>query len=182
MAVFIARNRAGKTSSRILDILVNIPLIVPSIALGVSMGIFWKNFAFIPEIGLIIFAHLSITYPYFVRSMTAAIQRVNMDFEDAAKTLGSKPFRVFRTIILPLTKYSLFSGTIMMFARSIDETGATLAVVTTLKTAPVLLVQWVRQQVPATASEIGLGAGFLVAFSFIILLVLRFIVRGKGRY
>ena len=182
MAVFIARNRAGKTLSRILDIIVNIPLIVPSIALGVSMGIFWKNFVFIPEIGLIIFAHLSITYPYFVRSMTAAIQRVNMDFEDAARTLGAKPFRVFRTIILPLTKYSLFSGIVMMFARSVDETGATLAVVSRLKTVPVLLVEWVKQQVPVTSSEMGLGAGFLVIFSLGILLILRFIVKGRGRY
>jgi len=179
MAVLIARKRVGKILPAILDILVNVPLIVPSIALGASMSIFWRNFAFIPEIGLLIFAHLSITYPYFVRAMAAAIERIDMDLENAARILGAKPFTVFKTIILPLTKYSLFAGAIMMFARSVDETGATLAV-TTLKTAPVLLVDWVKHNVPAT--PIGLGCAFLIIFSFAVLLVLRFIVRGRGRY
>jgi thiamine transport system permease protein len=181
MAVLIARKRVGKILPAILDILVNVPLIVPSIALGASMSIFWRNFAFIPEIGLLIFAHLSITYPYFVRAMAAAIERIDMDLENAARILGAKPFTVFKTIILPLTKYSLFAGAIMMFARSVDETGATLAV-TTLKTAPVLLVDWVKHNVPATPLEIGLGCAFLIMFSFAVLLVLRFIVRGRGRY
>ena len=112
--------------------------------------------------------------------MVAAIERVGIDLEEASRTLGGRPFTVFRTIILPLTKYSLFAGTIMMFARSVDETGATLAVVTRLKTAPVLLVDWVKGTVQASSTDIALGAGFLVLFSFIILLVLRLVV--KGRY
>lgn len=180
MAVLISRKRWGKGPSTALDVLSNIPMIVPSIALGASMSIFWKNFAFIPEIALIVFAHLSITYPYFVRTMVAAIERVSVDLEEASRTLGGRPFTVFRTIILPLTKYSLFAGTVMMFARSVDETGATLAVVTSLKTIPVLLVEWVKGTVQASPMDIALGAGFLVLFSFIILMVLRLVV--KGRY
>jgi len=181
MAVLIARKRLGTALSSILDVLVNIPLIVPSIALGISFSIFWKNFAFMPEIGLLIFVHLSITYPYLVRSMAAAIERVNIDYEEASRTLGGRPFTVFRTIILPLTKYSLIAGAVMVFTRSVSETGATLAV-TELKTVPVLLVEWVKGTVHATSLEIGLGCGILVLFSFIILLVLRLFARGKGRY
>jgi ABC-type sulfate transport system permease component len=75
----------------------------------------------------------------------------------------------------------MFSGAIMVFTRSISETGATLAV-TTLKTAPVVLVDWVKGNTPATPLEIGLGCGFLILFSFIILLALRLTIRGKGRY
>jgi len=179
MAVLIARRRMGTALSSVLDVLVNIPLIVPSIALGVSLSIFWKNFPFIPEIALLIFAHLSITYPYFVRSLAAAIERVDIDFENASRTLGGRPFTVFRTIILPLTKYSLFAGAIMVFTRSVDETGATLAVATRLQTVPVLLVSWVKGAVPATSPEIGLGCGILVMLSFIILLILRLMVRGR---
>ena len=182
MAIIVARRKFGTLPSAILDVLVNIPLIVPSIALGVSLAIFWKeNFAFIPEIWLLIFAHLAITYPYFVRSMSAAVERISLDLEEASRTLGAKPLGVFRTIILPLTKYSILSGAIMVFTRSVSETGATLAVVTTLRTAPVVLVNWVKTKVP-TQLEIGLGCGFLILFSFIILLALRLIVRGKGRY
>ena len=183
MAILIARRKLGKSSSAILDILVNIPLIVPSIALGVSLNFFWKgSFPFIPELLVLIFAHLSITYPYFVKSMSAAFERISIDMEEAARTLGAKPFSVFSTIILPLTKYSILSGAIMVFTRSISETGATLAVVTSLRTAPVVIVDWVRGTVPATSLEIGLGAGILVLLSFLILFLLRLVTRGKGRY
>lgn len=183
MAVLIARKRAGALPSTFFDVLVNVPLIVPSIALGASMRFFWSNFAFVPEIALLVFAHISITYPYFVRAMSSAIERISMDIEEASRILGAKPFSLFRTIILPLTKYSLFAGALLVFTRSVDETGATLAVVSTLKTAPVLLVEWVNPggtpNVPAL--DISLGIGFLVVFSFVILLILRSVVRGKER-
>jgi len=181
MAIIIARRKLGSLPSTILDILVNIPLIVPSIALGVSLRIFWKSFPTIPEMWLLIFAHLTITYPYFVRAVSAAVERIGTDLEEASRTLGARPLGVFRTIILPLTKYSMLSGAIMVFTRSISETGATLAV-TTLKTAPVVIVDWVKLSPQFTPLEIGLGCGILILFSFIVLLALRFIVKGKGRY
>ncbi|MCX8152982.1 MAG: ABC transporter permease subunit [Candidatus Bathyarchaeota archaeon] len=188
MAILIARKKFGGAISTILDLLINVPLIVPSIALGVSLKFFWQNFAFIPEFILLIFAHLAITYPYIVRSISAAFERISIDIEDAARTLGAKPFAVFRTIMLPLTKYSILSGAIMVFTRSVSETGATLAVVTNLQTAPVVIVNWVRAlQNPAlntniTPSVVGLGCGILIVFSFLILLLLRLVTKGKGRY
>lgn len=178
MAVLIARRRIGTLSSTILDVLVNVPMIVPSIALGISLSFFWKSFAFFPEIWLLILAHMSITYPYFVRSAASAVERISIDLEEAARTLGSRPFTVFRTIILPLTKYSLLAGAIMVFTRSISETGATLAVVTELQTVPVLLVSWVKPGSGMSPSQIGLGCGFLIVLSFIILLILRLVARG----
>ena len=178
MAVLIARRRMGKAVSAILDTLVNIPIIVPSTALGASLSIFWENFGFMPEMILLVLAHLSITYSYFVRSMTAAIERTDIELENAARIHGARPFTVFRTIILPLTKYSLLAGAIMVLTRSVSETGATLAVVSNLRTAPVLLVDWVRGTIPATASEVGLGCGILIILSFIVLLFLKI---GTGR-
>jgi thiamine transport system permease protein len=183
MAILIARKKLGKSPSALLDILVNVPLIVPSIALGVSLKFFWKeSFPFMPEMLLLIFAHLAITYPYIVKSMAAAFERISMDMEEAARTLGAKPFSVFTTIIMPLSKYSILSGAIMVFTRSVSETGATLAVVTSLRTAPVVIVEWVKGTVPATSLEIGLGCGILVLLSFLILFALRLLTKGKGRY
>ena len=190
MAIAIARKKLGRLTP-FFDILANIPLVVPSIALGFSLSIFWtKTITTIPEILLLIFAHLAITYPYFVRSMSAAVERINLDMEEAARTLGARPLGTFRTIILPLTKYSMLSGAILMFTRSVSETGATTAVSTNLKTVPVLLVSWIKPlltnggKAPSTSlsMQIGLGSGYLILFSFIILLALRQAVKGKARY
>lgn len=187
MAILISRRTFGKLPSDILDSLINIPIIVPSIALGVSLRFFWQGIPGIPDFLLLVFAHLAITYPYFVRSMTAAMERINIDMEEAAKTLGAKPFTVFKSIVLPLTKYSILSGAIIVFTRSISETGATLAVTSTLETAPVLVVNWVnslRGVIPpidgVNALTVGLACGILILLSFIILLVLRLFTR-KGK-
>jgi thiamine transport system permease protein len=189
-AIIIARKKAGKFMSSIFDLLVNVPLVVPSIALGVSLGIFWKaNFASLPDFALLILAHLAITYPYFVRSMSAAVERISPDIEEASRTLGAKPLGVFRTIVFPLTKYSMLSGAIMVFTRSVSETGATLAVTSKLATAPVLLVQWVNSirgistPIPqVTPLAVGLASGLLILFSFIILLVLRLVIGREEKY
>ncbi len=187
MAILISRKTFGKLPSTILDLLLNVPLIVPSIALGVSLKFFWQGVPGVPDFLLLIFAHLAITYPYFVRSMSAAMERINIDMEEAAKTLGAKPFTVFKSIVLPITKYSILSGAIIVFTRSVSETGATLAVTTKLQTAPVLLVNWVNSirgigsPIPGVdALTVGLACGLLILFSFIILLVLRLLTR-KGK-
>ncbi len=187
MAILLARKTFGKWPSAILDSLINVPIIVPSIALGVSLKFFWQSIPGMPDLLLLIFAHLAITYPYFVRSMSAAMERISLDMEEAARTLGAKPFVVFRTIVLPLAKYSILSGAIIVFTRSVSETGATLAVTSKLQTAPVLIVNWVNsvRGVIAPISgvnslTVGLACGILILFSFIILLVLRLLTR-KGK-
>ncbi len=187
MAIFISRKTFGKFPSVIIDSLINVPIIVPSIALGISLKFFWQGIPGIPDFLLLVFAHLAITYPYFVRSMSAAMERINVDMEEAAKTLGAKPFTVFKSIVLPLTKYSIFSGAIIVFTRSVSETGATLAVTSNLQTAPVLIVNWVNSIRGAsetisgvTTSTVGLACGLLILFSFIILFALRLLTK-KGK-
>ena len=179
MSVLIARKRSGRAISGILDTLINIPIVVPSIALGVSIGIFWGGVTGISEFWLLVFAHASITYTYFVRSMIAAVESIPVEVEDVARTLGAKPLMIFRRLTIPLSKYALVAGAIMAFTRSIDETGATLAVTKKLTTAPVLMVNWVTGTVPASSHAIGLGLGILVLTSFASLLVLTTATRRK---
>ena len=181
VAILIARNRFGQRSAKIVDALVDLPIIVPSLALGVSLNFFWSNMGALPEFWVLVLAHTTITYSYFVRAMAASIQGIAPELEEAAKTLGANPLRIFRKITLPLTKYSLLSGAILVFTRSVDETGATSAVSKTLKTAPILLVAWIRGTVPVTPAERALGVGFLVATSFLALVVLRLIAFRRNR-
>lgn len=183
VAVMIARNRFSGRMTRIVDTLVDLPIIVPSLALGVSLNFFWRNMGALPEFWVLVLAHTTITYSYFVRAMSASIQGIPLELEEAARTLGATPLRVFRKITLPLTKYSLLSGAILVFTRSVDETGATSAVSKVLKTAPVLLVDWIRGTVQVTPEERALGVGFLVMTSFLALVALRLIAlrKPKGR-
>jgi ABC-type Fe3+ transport system permease subunit len=188
VAVLIARRKTGPLGSSILDSLVNVPIIVPSVALGVTLPFFWRALGVNPggDFGLVVLAHLCITYPYFVRSAIAAIENINPELENAARTLGGHPFTSFRRVTLPLMRYSVMAGSIIVFTRSLAETGATVALTTQLKTAPVLIVDWVRSLLSsylqgttpiASPTEIGLGCGILILFSIIILIALGRFVR-----
>jgi thiamine transport system permease protein len=192
VAVLIARRKAGSLGSSILDSLVNIPIIVPSVALGVTLPFFWNAVGVTPggEFGLVVLAHLCITYPYFVRSAIAAIENINPELENAARTLGGHPFTSFRRVTLPLMKYSVMAGSIIVFTRSLAETGATVALSTKLTTAPVLIVNWVKSLLNsyflhttpvAGPGEIGLGCGILILFSMLILLALGRFVRVRRK-
>ncbi len=178
MAILIARKRFGKSVSAILDSLSSVPIVIPSVALGVSMMFFWRNFA-IPEFWLIVLSHLSITYPYLVATLVSALDDIPTHLEETARTLGADPFTSFSTITLPLARYSLLSGAILTFTRSVDETGATLAVSSTLRTVPVLLVNWVKNPFPGSELAVGIGTSILLLTSVVILLILKTLSRGK---
>lgn len=173
MAVLIARRRFGKAITSVMDGLVNIPIVVPSVALGVSLSYFWRTVGILPEFWVLTIAHLTITYTYFVSAMSAAIESVPVYLEETARTLGARPLTVFRRIVLPLTKYSVFAGAVLTFTRSVGETGAAAAVAIKLKTVPVLLVDWVKGIVAVSSSTQSLGVALLIAVSFAGLLALR---------
>jgi len=176
-AVLIARKKIGRFTS-VLESLVNIPIIVPSIALGVSLRFFWESMGFLNEFWILTFSHTTITYTYFVLSMAASIESITQEMEEVASTLGATPFEVFRKITLPLTKYSLFSGAVLVFTRCIGETGAAKAAAKTLHTVPVLLVDWIVHET-VSPSESAMGIGFLIITSFLALLVFRVLIRRK---
>jgi len=177
LAVIISRRKLGRMLSRILDALSNISIIIPSVALGVSIGLFWGPSG-IPDFFLVLLAHLCITYPYMVATMVSALEDLPMELEEAGRTLGATPFKVFRSITLPIAKYSFLSGAILTFTRSVNETGATLAVSKTFKTVSVLLVEWVKH--PGMEVESGMGTLILMMLSLIFLIVFRYIYSKGG--
>ncbi len=67
--------------------------------------------------------------PLMVRAMRLSIEAVDRRLEGAARTLGAGPWRVFRTITLPLSLPGVLAGAVLGFARSLGEFGATITFV-----------------------------------------------------
>lgn len=170
MALLIARGRGLSTD--ILETLITVPILVPTAAVGFSLGLFWSQ-PFMPALSplmLVILAHTSITYSYIVKTCTTAIRGVDTDLESAARTLGASRLNVLRTITLPLVKPALVAGAIMAFTRSLDETGATLAVSPKTVTVPVYVVNLVKA---GSYSEAAGASIILIAVSYLLLVALR---------
>jgi len=108
MALILARSEFRFKSY--IDTLIDLPMAVPTSALGFSIFLFWgTSFGLSGLLGLetglvslgpmlIILAHIAFTYPFIVRSLKAVIEEVDRRIEYAARTLGARSFTVFRTI------------------------------------------------------------------------------------
>jgi thiamine transport system permease protein len=176
--VSIILTRYNFRGKKILDALVDLPMAIPTSALGFSVLLFWGIFGVSPGIPLIILGHIIFTFPYIVRNMKIVLEKADTQYEDAARTLGAPGFTIFRTITLPMMKEGVIAGAILAFTRSLGETGATIIMSGLVETAPILIVGLRRQlQLPAAS----LLAGILITISILLLFSIKFFSRG-GRF
>jgi thiamine transport system permease protein len=180
MALYLAKNR-DKRTSEVLDVLVNVPLIVPTAALGISLGLFWSvQGAFsVSTFLILVMAHIAFTYPLVVRNVAGAMEEIDPSYEETARTLGAKPVQSFRRVIFPLIKSSILAGAIMAFTRSLGETGATQAILgNNALTAPVYIVSLVKAN---ALYEASVACIILIIIAYALMLTLHFITRhNKG--
>lgn len=123
----------------LLDVLVHLPLVLPPVVVGYLLLLLlgrrgWiggrlhqvtgMDIAFTWKAAAIAAAVMG--FPLLVRSARLAFELVDVRIEQAARTLGSSPIGVFLTITLPLATPGLLVGTVLAFARSLGEFGATI--------------------------------------------------------
>jgi molybdate transport system permease protein len=135
IAWLLARGRfPGKI---LIEAIVYLPLVVPPVvtgwfllvafAPGGPLGVLGDGVLF-RWTGAAIAAGV-MALPLMVRAIRLSIEAVDRRLEGAARTLGAGPWRVFWTITLPLSLPGLLAGTVLGFARSLGEFGATITFV-----------------------------------------------------
>jgi len=67
-----------------------------------------------------------VSLPLLIRSVRLSIELIDPDLEQASLTLGSGPVTTFFRVTLPLAIPGILTGTILAFARSLGEFGATV--------------------------------------------------------
>jgi molybdate transport system permease protein len=115
--------------------------------------------------------------------MRLSIEAVDRRLENAARTLGAGPWRVFWTLTLPLSVPGILAGAVLGFARSIGEFGATITFVSNVpgetRTLP-LAIYSVLQQPDGDAMAMRLSA-IAVALSLAALVASELLARRAGR-
>ena len=175
--ISIILTRYNFRGKKILDAIVDLPMAVPTSALGFSVLLFWGIFGVEPGFSLIIFGHIVFTFPYIVRNMKIVLEKSNTLYEDAARTLGASGVTVFRTITLPMMKQGIIAGAILAFTRSLGETGATIILSGLVETSPIMIVGFRRQLELPSASFL---AGILIIISLALLFSIKILTRKTG--
>ncbi|KIP79089.1 molybdate ABC transporter permease subunit [Vibrio sp. 10N.222.52.B12] len=129
----------------ILDSLIHLPLVLPPVVIGYLLlislgrqgylgGWLYEHFGLIFSFnwkGAVI-ACIVVALPLMVRSVRLSLDTIDPKLEHAASTLGASPLKVFVTITLPLTIPGIITGTMLSFARSLGEFGATISFVSNI--------------------------------------------------
>ena len=161
--------------------IIHLPLVLPPVVIGyLLLVLFGKQ----GVVGSWLWGNFEITFafnwkgaavaagimalPLMVRSIRLSLEQVNIGLEQAARTLGASPKWVFMTVTLPLILPGILTGTILAFARSLGEFGATITFVSNIpgetQTLPLALYSLTQ------APDGDTGATRLVVISILIAL------------
>lgn len=124
----------------IMDIIFTLPLVLPPTVVGfLLLIIFGKN----GPIGKIllrlgttlifswpatVIAACVVAFPLMYNTAKGAFEQIDRNIVDAARTLGVPEARIFLKVVLPLSWPGIAAGTVLSFARSLGEFGATLMI------------------------------------------------------
>jgi putative spermidine/putrescine transport system permease protein len=97
------------------------PMVLPAVVLGIGFLIFFSRTRLVHSFWSLFFAHLVVTLPYVIRTVSATLQGFPRVLEEAAASLGASPSTAFRTVTLPVIKPGIMAGAIFAFIISFDE-------------------------------------------------------------
>jgi molybdate transport system permease protein len=122
-----------------------------------------------------------VAFPLMYLTARAALEQVDPQFVQAARTLGATEWRVFREVALPLAWPGVLAGTILSFARALGEFGATLMVAGNIpgKTATIPIAIYFAVEADDTARALA-WCGVDVVISLALLAGLYYWTHGQG--
>lgn len=139
LAYVLARYRFR--GREVLDSVVTLPIVLPPTVLGyyllVLLGrnsalgrafeaVFGFPLVFTWQAAVVAATFHSV--PLLVKSARAALESVDRNLENAARTLGASEGRIFFQVTLPLARRSILAATVFAFARALGDFGVTIMI------------------------------------------------------
>jgi sulfate/thiosulfate transport system permease protein len=134
MAILLARHRfPGK---RILNALIDLPLAVSPVVVGLALILVYGRFApvggWLESLGIqiifstpgMVIATVFVCLPLVVRAVEPVLDELGTEQEQAAHTLGAGAWQTFLRITVPGIRAALAYGVVLCLARALGEYGA----------------------------------------------------------
>ncbi len=187
LAYLLARRRVPLPG--LVQAIVDLPLAIPHTVVGIALLFVFGRTGWIgspaSHLGIsfygtqwgIIAAMLFVSAPFAVNSARVAFESIDPSLENAARSLGATHGYAFRRVTLPLALRGVFTGAVLVYARSISEFGAVVIIAFYPVTAPVEIYNlFLRSGLTQSAA----AAVLLMLVSLATFLVLRTLASGWG--
>lgn len=180
---------------RLLDALVDLPFALPTAVAGIALtALFVRNgwlgqylepygikVAYAPAGIAIAMAFTSL--PFIVRSVQPVLEDLDVETEEAGRSLGASDLKIFIRVIFPAILPAFLSGSMLGFARSLGEFGAVIFIAGNLplKTEITALLIFIRLE-EFDYQAAAAYATVLLAMAFLLMLATNSIQIWQLRY
>ena len=168
----------------IMDGIIELPFALPTAVAGIALthltttegwvGAFFQKFGIkiaYTRLGIIV-ALVFIGIPFVVRAVQPVLEKIDIQYEEAANILGANSRQTMFRVILPEILPSLIAGFTMSFARGLGEYGSVVFIAgnTPYETeiAPLMIMSKLQEFDYASATSIAL---VMLAAAFVILFI-----------
>lgn len=125
--------------------LASVPLVMPSIVLGVAMLVFFRKVLGLDlNMWLIAAAHVLVSIPSTILIVMARLADFSYNLEEAAMDLGANYWTTLIRVTLPISLPALVAAFLTAFTTSFDEYAMTTLITGTDTTLPVYLYSLLR--------------------------------------
>ncbi|HHU94655.1 MAG TPA: sulfate ABC transporter permease subunit CysT [Alcaligenaceae bacterium] len=126
------------TGKRIVDGLIDLPFALPTAVAGLTLATLFAQNGWIGQYFALFGIKIAFTWtgivlamcftslPFIVRSVQPLIENLDSSLEEAAETLGARPWQNFYYVILPILMPGLITGASQAFIRCLGEFGAVI--------------------------------------------------------
>ena len=171
---------------RIVDALVDLPFALPTAVAGIALTALYApngwlgqyleplgiKVAFTP-LGVLV-ALIFIGVPFIVRTVQPVLEDLDVEFEEAAASLGATRLQTIRRVVLPALAPALLTGFALAFARAVGEYGSVIFIAGNLpmvsEITPLIIITKLEQYDYAGATAV---AAVMLVVSFILLLIIN---------
>ena len=166
--------RSNFKGVRLLQSLFLSPLVLPGLVISMSLLIYYYS---LQPMGIllvrtftgILMAHIIITMPYVIRTVSSALTNFDISQEEAARNLGASPLKAFMKITLPQISSGISAGFLFALIVSFGAFDASIFLATPGTTPlPITIFTYTRWKFDPTPSAAGTFAILLVIVSMVI--------------
>ena len=171
---------------KIIDALVDLPFALPTAVSGIALTAIYAPNGWIGQylarFGIaaaytrtgVVIALTFIGLPFVVRTLQPALEDLDAELEEAARSLGASPLQTFWRVIFPLIFPALITGFALSFARAVGEYGSVIFIAGNMpmdtEITALLIIQKLEQYQYAEATAIAV---VMLVVSFVMLLLIN---------
>lgn len=174
-------NFFGKT---FVDTIVDIPIILPPLVIGVSLLVFFRTsigqaiestglrFVYTP-LGIVL-AQFTVSSALSIRAVKVSFDTIDKRLEDVARTLGWSKIQAFCKVTLPMAKNGIIAGGVITWARAIGIFGPLMVFTGTTRLKTEVLPTSIYLELSVGRIEEALSiAIIMILFSVVALLLFK---------